>query len=376
MGSALAITLLVMSAPTTSSSATSNLACATAVVSTWPLSRLANETIAVSVNALDIGAMGPAARAGYGGLLLFGTTAAAKFSGIVSTLQRETPEKYTLLVMTDQEGGGVERLTNIVAALPWAQTMGKNLTAAQITAVGRRVGLSMKAAGVNTDLAPVLDVDGRAVAPGATNPDGYRSFSGVPSIAASDGVAFLNGLRQAGVTSVVKHFPGLGGATGNTDYGAAATLAWATLKKNGLIPFEDAVSNGATAVMVSNATVPGLSSLPSSISPVVIQVLRQQLGFNGLIVTDALSAGALSAIHLGIPAASVKALEAGADLVLAGSSSSSASLRLAQETSRAIQSAVTSGALARTTLEAAAAQVLASQNQVACPSVTNSAIND
>jgi beta-N-acetylhexosaminidase len=329
---------------------------------------LANETITVSVNALDIGAMGPAARAGYGGLLLFGSTAPAKFAGIVATLQRETPEHYTMLVMTDQEGGGVERLTNLVAALPWAQTMGKNLTAAQITAVAKRVGLSMKAAGVNTDLAPVLDVDGRAEEPGATNPDGYRSFSGVPAIAARDGVAFSNGLRQAGVMSVVKHFPGLGGSTGNTDYGPAATLPWATLKKNGLIPFASAVTQGATAVMVSNATVPGLSSLPSSISPVVIQVLRQQLGFSGLIVTDSLGAGALSALHLSIPVASARAIEAGADLVLAGSpASSAASLALAQQTSSAIQAAVSSGTLARATLVAAAAQVLASENQLSCP---------
>ena len=368
----MAMASLVLGVSTTSSSAVSNLACANLVVSTWPLARQANETITVSVNALDIGAMGSAARAGYGGLLLFGLTAPAKFAAIVSTLQRETPQHYTMLVMTDQEGGGVERLTNLVAALPWAQTMGKNLTAAQITAVASRVGRSMKAAGVNTDLAPVLDVDGRAVEPGATNPDGYRSFSGVPAIAARDGVAFLNGLHQAGVTSVVKHFPGLGGSTGNTDYGSAATLPWATLKKNGLIPFENAVTDGVTAVMVSNARVPGLSSLPSSISPVVIGVLRQQLGFSGLIVTDSLGAGALSALHLAIPAASVKALEAGADLVLAGSpASSAASLQLALETSNAIQAAVNTGALARTTLEAAAAQVLASQNQISCPSASS-----
>jgi len=372
VGSAMVVTALIIGVSSTSYSASSNLACASAVVSAWPLSRMANETVTVSVNALDIGAMAPAARAGYGGLLLFGTSAPTKFVGIVATLQRETPGHYTMLVMTDQEGGGVERLTNLVATLPWAQTMGKNLTPAQITAVGRRVGLSMKAAGVNTDLAPVLDVDGRAVAPGATNPDGYRSFSGVPAIAARDGVAFLNGLREAGVTSVVKHFPGLGGSTRNTDYGPAATLPWATLKENGLVPFEDAVADGATAVMVSNATVPGLSSLPSSISYVVIQVLRQQLGFSGLIVTDSLGAGALSALHLAIPAASVKALEAGADLVLAGSpASSAASLRLAHETSLAIQSAVSAGALARSTLEAAAAQVLASENQISCPSATS-----
>jgi beta-N-acetylhexosaminidase len=361
--------MLVIAAPTASSSST--LACQSAVTSTWTTAQLANETIALSVNALNIGAMGPAAKAGYGGLLLLGTTAPAKFAAIVATLQKETPNKYAMLVMSDQEGGGVERLTNLVATLPWAQTMGKNLTAAQITTVGHRVGVSMMAAGINTDLAPVLDVDGRAVYPGSADPDGYRSFSGVASLAASDGVAFMNGLRQAGVTSVVKHFPGLGGSTGNTDYGSAATLPWATLKKSGLVPFQAAINAGATAVMVSNARVPGLSSLPSSISPAVIAVLRNQLGFTGLIVTDSLSAGALGALGLGVPGAAVKALEAGADLILGGTSrSSSAALALAQATSTAIQNAVTSGALPRATLVAAATQVLAAENPQICMGAT------
>ncbi len=356
---------LVIAAPTASSSPT--LACQSTVTSTWTTVQLANETIALSVNALNIGAMGPAAKAGYGGLLLLGTVAPAKFAAIVATLQKETPTKYAMLVMTDQEGGGVQRLTNLVATLPWAQTMGKNLTAAQITAQGHRVGLSMMAAGVNTDLAPVLDVDGRAVYPGSSDPDGYRSFSGVASLAASDGVAFMNGLRQAGVTSVVKHFPGLGGSTGNTDYGSAATLPWATLKKSGLVPFQAAINAGATAVMISNARVPGLSSLPSSISPTVIGVLRQQLGFTGLIVTDSLSAGALGALGLGVPGAAVKALEAGADLILGGTSTSTgAALALARATSTAIQNAVASGALPRATLIAAATQVLAVENPQIC----------
>jgi beta-N-acetylhexosaminidase len=317
--------------------------------------------------------MGPAARDGYGGILLFGTTAPANFAATAATLQRETPDHDSMLVMTDQEGGGVERLTNLVATLPWAQTMGKNLTPAQITAEGLRVGRSMKAAGINTDLAPVADVDGRAVEPGEHDPDGYRSFSGVPATAAADVVAFAKGLREAGVLAVVKHFPGLGGASGNTDYRPAATLPWSTLMTTGLVPFRSAIESGVTAVMVSNASVPGLTSLPSSISSVVINYLRDQLGFEGLIVTDSLSAGALSDIHLGVPLASARALEAGADMVLAGSPPSpSASLQLAAQTSSEIQQAEKSGALPLSTLQSAAAQVLASVNTLDCTTLTTS----
>jgi beta-N-acetylhexosaminidase len=289
----------------------------------------------------------------------------------VATLQRETPDHEAMLVMTDQEGGGVERLTNLVATLPWAQTMGKNLTPAQITADGLRVGRSMKAAGINTDLAPVADVDARAVEPGEDDPDGYRSFSGVPATAAADVVAFAKGLREAGVLAVVKHFPGLGGATGDTDYRPAATLPWTTLMTTGLVPFRSAIASGVSAIMVSNASVPGLTSLPASISSVAINYLREQMGFGGLIVTDSLSAGALSAVHLGVPLASAMALEAGADMVLAGSPPSpSAALQLAAQTSSEIQRAVQSGALSLSTLQNAAAQVLASVNTLSCPATT------
>ncbi len=353
----------------------SNLACATQIVSTWTTTQLANETIAIPVEATNIGALGPAARAGYGGILLFGSTAPSSTPQVLATLQRERPGHYAWMVMTDEEGGGVERLTNLVGTFPWAQTMGKNLNAAQITAIARRVGTALSSAGVNTDLAPVLDVDARAQFPGAANPDGYRSFSGVPTLAATDGTAFMKGLQESGVLSVVKHFPGLGYSTRNTDYGPAATLSWAKLQTTGLVPFRQAIANGATAVMMSNAHVPGLTSLPAGISPVAVQVLRTTLGFKGLIVTDSLSAGAITALHLAEPAASVLALAAGDDLILFGSPASvPASLALAAKISGAIVSAVAKGTLTKSTLIAAAAQDLAARNQLRCsPPTTTTA---
>jgi beta-N-acetylhexosaminidase len=129
-----------------------------------------------------------------------------------------------------------------------------------------------------------------------------------------------------------------------------------------------AIANGAPAVMMSNARVPGLSSLPAGLSPAVVNALRTTLGFKGLIVTDSLSAGAISALHLAEPAASVDALNAGDDLILYGSPSSpSASLALAAKISSAIVSAVNEGSLPRTVLVAAAAQVLAARTQLSCP---------
>jgi beta-N-acetylhexosaminidase len=349
-------------------SAPSSVACATQVVSTWSVAQLAAETVVVSVNADNVAAMVPAAQAGFGGLLLFGSTAPADMSTLLARVQARTASHFPMLVMTDEEGGGVQRLTNLTGSLPWAQTMGKNLTPARIAAVGRRVGRALLAAGVNVDLAPVLDVDGRAVQPGRADPDGLRSFGGSPKLVARDGAAFALGLSQAHVTSVVKHFPGLGGSSGNTDYAPATTRRWSVLQKTALVPFQRAIAGGVPAIMLSNATVPGLTSLPSSLSPVVVTYLRQTLGFQGLIVTDALSAGAISALHLSESAAMVEALQAGADLVLNGSPTTpAASLAIAERDAAAIVGAVNDNTLARSTLVAAAAQVLATRNQVACP---------
>lgn len=138
-----------------------SLACAEQRVATWSSTQLADETIAVSINALNVGALAPASRAGYGALLLFGNTAPSSLAAILRTLQRERGDGVTTLVMTDAEGGGVERLGNVLARLPWAKTMGTNLSDTQIAAEGARLGRTMLSEGLNVDLAPVADLGAR-----------------------------------------------------------------------------------------------------------------------------------------------------------------------------------------------------------------------
>lgn len=370
---ALAVPIAYATGP--ASSTTSNLVCAEATVASWTTRQLASETIVVPVDASQVATMVPAARAGYGGLIVFGTVAPAGFVAGLKAVQAVVPHGLSMMVMTDEEGGGVQRLTNLTPSIPWAQTMGRTLTAYQIQALGLRVGRALARAGVNVDLAPVLDVDGRRVGPSAANPDGMRSFSGSPSAAAVDGTAFMTGLALGGVTSVVKHFPGLGGSNGNTDYGPAHTMSWSALQTTGLVAFSYAVGHGATAIMLSNASVPGLTSLPAGISPAVVKVLRETLGFTGLIVTDSLSAGAMSARHLSVPAAGVAALQAGADQLLFGIPRPPlTSMSLSNLVVRAIIAAVTAGTLTRATLATAAAQVLAVRNVVACPPSTTTTL--
>lgn len=356
--------------PVTTDSATTtatNLACALKAVSSWTLPQLASETIVVSVNVANVGAMVPAARGGFGGLLLFGASAPVNIASTMARVQARTLHPYPMLIMTDEEGGGVQRLTNVIGSIPWASTMGKNLTPQRIASLGARIGAAMLSAGVNVDLAPVLDVDGRKIEPGRLDPDGYRSFSGSANVVAQDATAFMQGLTRANVTSVIKHFPGLGGASQNTDYGPATTKPWQQLKKTGLVPFEVAIKAGAPAVMLSNATVPGLTSLPASLSPVVVRELREGLGFKGLIMTDSLTAGAIEAIHLAPPVAAVEALQAGVNMILAGAPQAPiATLALAQSIADAVVHAVNGGALALSTLQSDAAQVLALRNVLSC----------
>ncbi|HET8990505.1 MAG TPA: glycoside hydrolase family 3 N-terminal domain-containing protein [Acidimicrobiales bacterium] len=360
-------TTTTTAATTTSTAPAGPLACARRAVALWSLPRLADEVVAVSVDAAHVGSYGPAAHAGFGALLVFGSRAPATFARVVARLQRMTPGGLSMLVMSDEEGGGVARLTNVVADPPWARTMGTSWSPARIELAGERLGASMLAAGLTVDLAPVLDVDPRAVYPGARDPDGLRSFSGVAATVAADGTAFSEGLARAGVTAVVKHFPGLGGATGNTDYAPAATRPWPQLVASDLAPFRAAIAAGVPAVMVANARVPGLTAEPASLSAVVYRYLRGPMGFRGLTMTDSLSAGGISAIGLSVPAASVAAVRAGADLVLAGPSPTPASaLALARASAAALAAAVTHGGLSRATLAEAAAQVVATRNVLSC----------
>jgi len=343
----------------------------TGVLDAWPLQKLADQTIVFPAEESDVLPAAAAARAGYGGLILFGSTAPANIGTELATVREQEPGHLGMIVMTDEEGGGVQRMANLVGSMPWAAQMGATMTPAQIESLAESVGRKMLANGVGMDLAPVVDVDGRAVYPGQQDPDGFRSFSGNTSVVSADGVAFMEGMIAGGVVPGVKHFPGLGGVSQNTDYGPAWTLPWSTLEKVALPPFEAAIKAGAPAIMVSNAMVRDFTTVPAALSArLVTGELRDTLGFKGLIVTDSLSAGAIAdaPLSLSVPKAAVEALQAGDDMVLYGSTGSTAGdLAVAASTSDAIVAAVNSGTLLKSELVSAAAQVLAAKRVNLCP---------
>jgi len=368
------ITASTTSTAAESPSTTTSVCTEAGAVARWPLARRAAQLVVIPALDGQLRQLGSAISVGVGGVLLLGSSTPTDLAAQVGAANRLAPTP--LMVMADEEGGGVQRLAGLVDSLPWARQMAATWTPAQVQAAAARTARQMRAVGVTVDLAPVLDVDG-GDGPNSRNPDGLRSFSADPTSVVRYGTAFVDGLLQGGVTPVVKHFPGLGGATANTDYGPADTRPLSELQAAGLVPFRAAVAAGAPAVMISNAAVPGLTTLPASISPAAVQtLLRDDLGFHGLVLTDSLSAGSVSAAGYGLVRAAVAAVEAGADMVLFGSTLTPAETLLLSPDNvtasttqiiGAISQAVLNGELPSSRIDQAVLDVLNAKHVHLCP---------
>jgi beta-N-acetylhexosaminidase len=224
------------------------------------------------------------------------------------------PSDPPLLVGVDQEGGRVARLKAPVTQLPNARALGSlddtNLTQRAYHALGRQ----LRALGFTVDFAPVLDVDDGA----AGNVIGDRAFSGDAQTVARQGVAALRGLLQAGLCPCGKHFPGHGTTTVDSHLDLPQVhLSRQKLVQRDLVPFVEALRAGLPLLMPAHVVFHCLDSdRPATWSPAVVhQLLRQELGFDGVVVTDDLTMGAVA--HAGgARDGAVEALMAGADLLL------------------------------------------------------------
>jgi beta-N-acetylhexosaminidase len=335
------------------------------VVGTWPVRRVAAQMVVVPVNENHVGAVATEVASGVGGVILFGSSAPSDLGTDLARLLSRAPGGIAPVVMTDEEGGKVQRMANLVGWMPSARKMARTMTTAQVYVLARRVGGRMAENRVTMNLAPVLDLDDRP-GPSATNPDGTRSYSIHPAIAGAYGLAFARGMGEAGVVPVVKHFPGLGYATTNPDYGPAWTLPWSELQQQGLRPFRAGVDAGMRAVMVTTARVPGLSRLPAMLSwRVVHRELRGRLGFHGLVMTDTLSGGAVSGAGYTVRRAAVRALSVGSDLVLFNAAPQDVAV-ITDRIIHGIVRAVANGDLRLQRLRAAAVHVLEAKHAQVC----------
>jgi beta-N-acetylhexosaminidase len=206
-----------------------------------------------------------------------------------------------LLVLVDQEGGDARRLT-WAAPERSARELGE-LGVARTSAQAQATAAALRAAGVDVDLAPVADT----LAPGGFL--GSRAFGSDAGAVGRLASAFVRGLQAGGVAATAKHFPGLGASHRNTDQFAVK------LRRSKLAPFRSAIAAGVRLVMVASAAYPKLdpTGTPALFSrPIVTGILREQLGFDGVVVTDALDAPAPART----PHAPARALHAGVDLLL------------------------------------------------------------
>jgi beta-N-acetylhexosaminidase len=329
----------------------------------WSIPRLAAQTIVVPVDAGAIGSVSAEVTRGVGGIVLFGRDGTPSIKGAITALDARALGGVNPAVMVDEEGGSVQRLAAVVGTLPSARTMAATMSIAAIRALGAREGTRLAALGVTVDLAPVLDLDA-GPGPNARDPDGTRSFSVDPESATKAASAFAAGLSEKGVLPVFKHFPGLGGASANTDLRPAHTLPFAALERSGLLPFKRVIAGGAEAIMISNASVPGLSSLPSSISPTVITgLLRHDLGFAGLAITDSLEVPSVTQPGGSVAKSAVRAIASGADMIVFNALPNAVAV-VTDDIISEVGRAVASGTITRPRLVTAVGRILVTKHEL------------
>jgi beta-N-acetylhexosaminidase len=288
-----------------------------------------------------------------GGVIVMGENVGSpeQLAGALRDLRDATADRSVPLVTAvDQEGGLVARVGEPATEFPSLMTLGAALDPALAADVAEASGRELRSLGIDMVFAPVADVTS-----GPDDPTiGSRSPSSDPKLVAEITRAGLEGYAAAGVVAVAKHFPGHGSVPADSHETLPVQEATVEeLQRRDLVPFRAAAEAGAPAVMVAHVDVRAVDpGVPSSLSPAVIALLREDLGFEGLVVTDAQDMGAVTGAY-GPGQAAVRAVAAGADVVLMP-----ADVRAAHA---ALVSAVGSGDLPAQRLAEAASRVVALQ---------------
>jgi beta-N-acetylhexosaminidase len=303
------------SAPASTAPASS---CADRTLAGLPVDEQVGQLLMVGVPAADP-ASGTAALSGVpvGGLFLQGRSSADAASVGAAVAQLQEGAAIPLQIAVDQEGGMVQTLKGPgFDRVPTALEQGRQDPAALRSATAGWAG-QLHAAGITMDLGPVADT-----VPAGTEADNPpigafdRQFGSDPEAVAASVTAVVEGLQDAGVVATAKHFPGLGRVRVNTDTDLGAEDPETSPDDPFLVPFAAAVDAGVGAVMVSSATYPRLDpDTPALFSPVVLDLLRGQLGFDGVVMSDDVGdAEAVSQTPVALRA--VESVAAGVDVVL------------------------------------------------------------
>ncbi len=263
------------------------------------------------------------ARGRVGSVILLGNSTAGRKS--IKRLSKKVhaiggrPSGVAVMLTVDQEGGKVQRLRGSgFDRMPSAKSQAK-LSSSQLTTKAERWARQLRAAGIDANLAPVADVVPKSMER-ANQPIGalQRGYGPNPDVVAAKGTAFIRGMHRGGVTTAVKHFPGLGRVRGNTDFTTRVVDKTTTRRDRGLKGFAAGSAAGVDMVMMSSAYYTKIDRNHRAVfSKVVIgQMLRRDLAFQGVVISDDLAARAVRDLSPGTRA--VTFLKAGGDLIIVG----------------------------------------------------------
>jgi beta-N-acetylhexosaminidase len=286
---------------------------------------------------------------GLGGILLFASNIAdpGQLRALTAELRSHNPR---VLIAADEEGGGITRLeARTGSSYPGNAALGAVDDTGLTGRVAASIGAMLAEGGVNLDFAPVADLDANPANPII----GVRSFGAEPGRVAAHTAAFVTGLQSHRVAACAKHFPGHGRTDADSHLALPVVHAsLSDLRRTDLVPFRAAIGAGVAAVMTAHVVFPEIDDVPATISGRMLDgLLREELGFGGVIVTDALEMAAIGDNEASADGA-VRSLAAGADLLCLPPAA--AAQRLARES---LERAVRDGVVPAARVEQAAARV-------------------
>ncbi|WP_051623501.1 glycoside hydrolase family 3 N-terminal domain-containing protein [Clostridium hydrogeniformans] len=250
----------------------------------------------------------------FGGFILFKNNISTKDNTINLISSIKKTSNIPMFIGCDEEGGRVSRI-NLFKAIPSAKLLGETRDPSLVYSTGKALGENLKSLGINVDFAPVLDIN--------TNPKnpviGDRAFGNTKEMVSTYGIEFMKGLLDSGIISCVKHFPGHGDTY--LDSHKALPKVYKNidnLKSLEIYPFKKAIENNVPMIMVAHIALPNIGhcSAPASLCSFVIQdILRKDLNYNGVVVSDALNMGAITSNYSALEASKL-AIESGNDILL------------------------------------------------------------
>ena len=285
---------------------------------------------------------------GAGGILFFAANIQSADQIKALTSQAQKIASIPLLMSIDQEGGVVNRFYNLVGPQPSAASLASPSAARQ---QGQQDAVLLHTYGFNLNLAPVVDV-------GTSNPQLWsRTFGSSPDRVAAMASAYLAGLQQSGlVTGCLKHYPGLGATNTDPHIGMPVlNRSRADWERIDLAPYRALLkSDDVRAILVSHEMIPAVDpNLPTSLSPTIIDgMLRQEMGYQGVVITDSLYMGALNQ-RWSVSQAIVLAIEAGADVVIGPYNP-----QMVQDAEDALRQAISAGQLTRARIDLSVQRIL------------------